>query len=152
MPGVKIRIGAAAGQAWVATLNENVGLINVSSNLADILHRGANGLSNFKDGETIQFGAFFDQIFATYEAFYFQWRAGLLDTRLWSLYRHAVADLMIQPGQQEWWETKRHWYDQEFQEYIKQVIDSEEAKPMHPFSVEPPRPLNSPPGRIFLLW
>jgi len=130
---------AAGRQASVDTQNDLVSLINSSSNLADILHRGANGLSNIKDGEIIQFGAFLDQAFITFETFYFQWKAGVLDPRLWSIYRHAIADFMVQTGQQQWWETKRHWYDQEFQEYVNKVIDTEEAKPMHPFSVEPSR-------------
>jgi len=130
---------AAAAQAYVDTMSNNVGLINSSSNLADVLHRGTNGLSNLENGEIIQFGAFLDQNFITFEAFYFQWKAGVLNARLWSIYSHAIADFMIQPGEQEWWETKRHWFDEEFQDYINQVIDSEEAKPMHPFSVEPSR-------------
>ncbi len=128
---------AATGQAYVDSMNEYVGLINASSNLADILHRGANGISNIKGGEIIQFGAFLDQCFITFEAFYFQWKAGVLDSRLWSIYRHSIADLLVQPGQQQWWETRRHWYDKEFQEYINEVMESGEAKPMHPFAVEP---------------
>ena len=128
---------AAGRQAYVDSQASLVSLINSSSTLADILHRGANGMSNIKDGEIIQFGAFLDQAFITFETFYFQWKAGVLDTRLWSIYRHAIADFMVQTGQQQWWETKRHWYDQEFQEYVNQVIDSGDAKPMHPFAVDP---------------
>jgi hypothetical protein len=128
---------ATAGQAYAESMNNAVGLINSSSNLADILHRGANGLSNLKGGELIQFGAFLDQNFIIYETFYFQWKAGVLDARLFSIYSHAIADFMTQTGQQEWWETKHHWFDDEFQDYIKQVIAATEAKPMHPFSAEP---------------
>ena len=128
---------AATGQAYVDTMNGYVSLINSSPNLADILHRGANGLSNLKNGEVIQFGAFIDQSFINFEAFYFQWKAGVLDTRLWSINRHAIAGFLAQTGQQQWWEIRHNWYDPEFQEYVNQVIDAEKAKPMHPFSVEP---------------
>ncbi len=128
---------AATGQSFLTTMNGYVGLINSSPTLADILHRGANGLSNLKNGEMIQFGAFVDQSFANFETFYFQWKAGVLDARLWSIQRHAIGALMMQPGQRQWWETRRDWYDEEFQEYVNQIIDAGEAKPMHPFSVEP---------------
>jgi len=128
---------AAAGQAYADAAITVVGLINSSSTLADILHRGANGMSNLKDGEIIQFGAFLNQSFIIYETFYFQWKAGVLDSRLWSIYSHAIASLMVQTGQQQWWETRHHWYDQEFQEYVNQIIDAGEVTPMHPFSVEP---------------
>ena len=127
----------AAGQAYVDSLNDLVGLINSSSNLADILDRGANGMSNIKNGEVIQFGAFLDQAFITFEAFYFQWKAGVLDARLWSIYSCVIVDVLAQPGQQQWWETRRHWFDQEFQKYVNQTLDEQEAKPMHPYPVEP---------------
>lgn len=127
----------SAGQALANSMNEYVGLINSSSNLADILHRGANGLSSLKDSEVIQFGAFLDQSFINFETFYFQWKAGVLDARLWTIYNHAISDFMVQAGQQQWWGTKRHWYDPEFQEYVDRVIAEGDAKPMHPFSVEP---------------
>ena len=128
---------AATRTAFVDTGNAFVGLINSSSNLADILHRGANGLSNLKDGEVIQFTAFFEQVFITMETYYFHWQAGMLDARLWSIYSHTIADLFVQRGSQQWWELKRHWFDDEFQEYVSEVIDAEKAKPMHPFAVDP---------------
>jgi hypothetical protein len=140
--GVQIRQNTAAthaatGQAWFNTFDGHVGLINSSPTLADILHRGATGLSNIKDSEIIQFGAYLDQSFTSFEIFYFQRKAGTLGARLWSIQRQAIAALLMQPGQQQWWETRRHWYDKEFQEFVNQVIDSGEGKPMHPFSVEP---------------
>ncbi len=128
---------AAGRQAYVDTLNNLVGLVSQSVNLADILDRGANGLSNLKSGETLQFCAFIDQCFITFETYYFQWKAGALDARLWGLVDPIISGFMVQTGQQQWWETRRHWYDQEFQEYVNQMIDTKEAKPMHPFSIEP---------------
>lgn len=140
--GIGIRQNTAATQAAgrhasVEAINGFVGLINSSSNLADILHRGATGLSNLKDGEIIQFGAFLDQCFINFETYFFQWKAGVLDARLWSIQKHSIVDLLIQPGQQQWWQTRRHWFDSEFQDYVNEVVQSEEAKPMHPFAVEP---------------
>ena len=132
---------AAAGQAYVDGMNASVSTINTSSNLADVLHRGANGLPNLKDGEIIQFGAFLDQNFILYEAYFLQWKAGVLDGRLWSIFGHCIADLLAQPGQQQWWETRRHWFDREFTKYIEEVIVAGESKPMHPFSVGPSTPV-----------
>jgi len=128
---------AATGQAWFDTFDGHVGLINSSPTLAGILHRGATGLSNLQADEIIQFGAFLDQSFTSLEIFYFQWKAGMLDARLWSIQGHALGALLMQPGQRQWWETRRHWFDKEFQEYVNRVMDSGEAKPMHPFSAEP---------------
>ena len=127
----------AAGQAYADAASNVIGLINSSPNPADILHRGTNGLSNLKDGEMIQFGAYLDQAFISLEIFYFQRKAVLLDARLWSIYSNAIAGFMVQTGQGQWREMRHNWYDKEFQKYVNQVIDLGEAKPMHPFSVEP---------------
>ncbi len=140
--GLGIRRNTAATQsagryAYVSTMNEFTGLINSSPSLADILHRGASGLSNIEDGEIIQFMAFLDQCFINFETYYFDWKGGTLDARLWSIYRHAIVDLLIQPGAQQWWEARRHWFDEEFHEYVNAIVRTEDAKPMHPFAVEP---------------
>jgi hypothetical protein len=127
---------AAAVQAYVDTMNGYVGLINSSSNLADVLHRGANGLSNLQGGEVIQFPAFLDQCFITFEAFYFEWKQGILDSRLWDTYKFIIVDLLSQSGQQEWWQLRRHWFAKEFLEHVDQLVATEKAIPMHFRSVD----------------
>ncbi len=127
---------AATGQAWFETFDEHVCLINTCPNLADVLHRGANGVSNLEEAEIIQFGAFMDQILASFQVCFFQQKEGLLEHRLWSIQTHAVDSLMAQAGQQQWWSLRKHWYDREFQEFVDQLIKHSRAQPMHPFSVQ----------------
>ena len=122
---------ASAAQAYVAADNEIVGLINSSSNLAEILHRGAKGMSALSGGELIQFMAFNEQIFISFQSFYLQWRKGALDERLWSTYRQAAIEVLTQPGQQEFWAARRHWFFPEFRDYMENLAQSEESKPMH---------------------
>lgn len=121
----------AASQAYVAADNEIVGLINISDNLADILHRGARGLSALSGGELIQFMAFNEQAFISFQSFYLSWKNGNLDERLWNTYRQAALELLTQPGQQEFWSARRHWYFPEFRDYLENLAATEMAKPMH---------------------
>ena len=134
--GIQVKLStkatqAATAQSYVDTMNGYVGLINSSGNLAKVLHGGANGLDNLQDEEVIQFCAFHDQCFITFEAFYFEWKHGLLVEQLWDTYRHVIVSLLMQPGQQEYWQMRRHWYYDEFQRYVEGLLESEGEVPMH---------------------
>ena len=134
--GVQVKLStkatqASTAQSYVDTMNGYVGLINSSPNLARILNDGANGLDNLQGEDVIQFCAFHDQCFITFEAFYFEWKQGLLVQQLWDTYRHVIVDLLMQPGQQEYWQNRRHWYDDEFQRYVEELVKHESGVPMH---------------------
>lgn len=129
---------SATAQSYVDTMNGYVGLINSSSNLAIILNRGAAGLENLKDEEVIQFSAFHDQCFITFEAFFFEWRLGMLLPELWDTYRHAIVALLVQPGQQQWWKMRHDWFHEGFQEYVETLVQKESSIPMHFRSVGVP--------------
>ncbi len=127
---------SAAAQACADTTNGYVGLINSSPNLSDILHRGATGLDNLQGGEVIQFGAFHDQMFICSESLYYQWNDGVLDDHLWNVYRHAMVDILMQKGSQDWWENRRHWFGTQFAAAVDELCSEVSAKPMHFASVE----------------
>ena len=122
---------ATAAQSFVDTMNGYVGLINSSDSLADVLHKGSAGLDNVNGGEVIQFSAFHDQSFITFESFFYQWRDGVLDERLWDTYRHALVDLLHMKGGREWWENRCHWFSDDFVEEVGRLISDVDSKPMH---------------------
>jgi hypothetical protein len=126
----------AAAQSFAEIDNGFVGLINASNELPDVLHRGAQGLSELQGGDLIRFMAFHDQVLIAMQAAFQQWRTKTLDERLWGTFRHAFVDLLSQPGQREWWQIRRHWFDDDFQEYVDRSVESIHAKPMHPGAVE----------------
>jgi len=127
---------AQTAQSYVDTMNGYVGLINSSGNLANVLDRGVNGLDGLQGGEVIQFCAFHDQCFITFEAFYFEWKHGFLEMQFWDTYRNVIVSLLMQPGQQEYWQMRRHWFDDEFQKYVENLVATERGVPMHFKSVE----------------
>jgi hypothetical protein len=121
----------SAAHSFLDTQNAYVGLINQSGALADILGRGADGLSNLQRGEVIQFSAFHDQAFSSFQTFFTEWKDGMLDDRLWGSHKHAMADLMVHPGVQTWWSNRKHWYDSTFQAYVDETASAGIGKPMH---------------------
>jgi len=124
----------AAAQSYAETDNGFVGVVNLSRGLPEVLHKGATGLSGLEGGDTIRFMAFHDQVVVSIHASYLQWQAGTLDERLWRTFRHALLDLLSQPGQQEWWALRRHWFEDDFQAYVDSALELGEGKPMHPKS------------------
>jgi len=127
---------ATAAQAMAGTMNGYVGLINSSTNLADVLHRGATGMHKLQGGEIIQFGAFLDQMYINSEAVYYQWRDGVLDERLWDTYRHVIVDMMSQEGTRDWWQQRRHWFGDQFSTALEDLCSEIPAKPMHSAAVK----------------
>jgi len=126
---------ASTNQAHAEIAMEYIGLINASDRLADILHEGAMGLSSLKEGNLIRFMAFHDQIFVAYQPFYFQYLKGTLDGRIWDTYKQAMVSLLGQSGSQDWWKLRRHWFSEEFRNYVEDVVAMEQGKPMHPGAV-----------------
>ena len=134
--GVQVKLGtkatkAGAAQSFVDTNNGFVGLINQSPTLADILFRGSQGMANLHAGETIQFSAFHDCCFISFESYYFMSQEGVLDERLWDTYTHALVDLLHQKGMQEWWQARSHWFSKDFVEHVDRLRDDVASKPMH---------------------
>ena len=127
---------AAAAHSFVDTNHSFVGLINQSPNLGDILVRGAKGLSNLKQGEVVQYSAFHDQAFMTFESNYYLWRDGVLDSRLWETHKVALIELLSMPGMAEWWPKRSHWFSEDFQDYVNRTVSETQAQPMYWWSVE----------------
>ncbi len=134
---VQVKHGArstkiSATQSFAEVDNGFIGVINLSRELPEVLHRGAKGLSELEGGDVIRFMAFHDQVFISAQATYLQWQSNTLDESLWNIIRHACVDLLSQPGQREWWQLRRHWFDADFRDYMDKAVDSEEGKFMHP--------------------
>ena len=80
--------------------------------------------------------AFHDINFITLQSFYLQWQAGTLDEALLATWKQAMIDLFHQKGQREWWEQRRHWFNQDFQNYVEEAMAAGLSKPMHPGAVK----------------
>ena len=127
---------ATAAQAYLDTNHSFVGLINQSTNLANVLVRGAQDLSNLEAGEMAQFSAFHDQAFMTFESNYYLWQDGVLDKRLWNTHRHALIELLRMPGMREWWQNRSHWVSRQFQDYVDRTAKEIDGRPMYWWAVD----------------
>jgi hypothetical protein len=51
-----------------------------------------------------------------------------LDPMVWRGVERAIRDLMILPGAQAWWQTRKHWYTDDFQQLINNMIAQSEGE------------------------
>jgi hypothetical protein len=90
--------------------------------MAAIFVRGAQ---SFKDLDTISkvpFSAFFNRLLNVFEGMYFSHTQGLLTESSWRAIERTMIDLVNCPGVQQWWETRKHWHTEEFDQVVREII------------------------------
>jgi hypothetical protein len=83
------------------------------------------GAQSFEDLDTIskvRFSAFFNRLLNIFEGMYFSHTQGLLTESSWRAIERTMIDLVNSPGVQQWWETRKHWHTDEFDQVIREII------------------------------
>ena len=83
------------------------------------------GIQSFEDLDAVsktKFSAFFNRNFKNFQAIYFAHRHGMLPDPLWREVERTMTDLIAYPGPQQWWQTRRHWYTEEFADVVDAMI------------------------------
>ena len=135
--GIQLRQNTAAikittAQVFTDTWNNYIRTLNLAPELADIFYRGLTGTSTLKGPEITQFYSFLSQAFTTYQSFFMQRKKGVVDEGYWNTYVHAIHDLMSCEGAREYWSHRRHWYAEEFQDYVNGTYSEEVTNQMYP--------------------
>ena len=99
--------------------------------LAELWLRGMHDWASLDTVAKLRFGAFGGRFLANSEGL-FLYRSDLgLDPRLWRGVERRVADVVAHPGFQSWWETRRHWYCDAFQQFIDRLIGEQTAPSLY---------------------
>jgi hypothetical protein len=97
-------------------LNTIVDSITQNETLAELYVRGSQGLSTLTVPERVRLSTFFLQLFRVYEEL-LAYDATGVDWD-WDGFRTQMAEAVHTPGCAEWWELRRHWFSQSFQEEV----------------------------------
>jgi hypothetical protein len=84
--------------------------------------RGVQSFSDLDPVSKLRFSAFFNRFFQNFQAMYFSHRDGVLSPALWAQIERTISDLLGYAGTRQWWETRRHWYTDEFARFVDAVI------------------------------
>jgi len=76
----------------------------------------------------LRFGAHLGRFLRFADSLYLNVQDGMLDKRLWRGYERTIADTVAYPGFQTWWDTRKHWYTDEFCALIDRHIKTVKPK------------------------
>jgi len=79
-------------------------------------------LESLKDADRTQFEAFLSVITRSYEDAFYQFREGLIEERVWLAYARSIPDVVRAPGYMAWWQTRKHWFSDDFQAFVDRAM------------------------------
>jgi hypothetical protein len=104
--------------------------LHEGSEMAEIWLRGHHDFDSLDTVSKLRYGAYFERFLRNSESLYLHLQAKTLDPMVWRGIERAIRDLMILPGAQTWWRTRKHWYTDNFQNLVDEIIaksDGEEV-------------------------
>lgn len=81
-----------------------------------------NGLDDFEAlerHEKVRFAAVMNQFVQVAESLREHYAAGKLEHEIWQGFDARVTDIMANPGAQQWWAHRKHWWSSEYGQYIE---------------------------------
>src|SRR3954470_17764691 len=113
-------------QSAVHALTEQWGDLTQSlhdnAETAAIFLRGMNSFTDLDAVSKLRFSAFFNRLINVFEGMYFSHRQGILTGSSWGAVERTMSDLIAYPGVQEWWEQRKHWHTEEFDQVVAELI------------------------------
>jgi hypothetical protein len=104
--------------------------LNDSPGFCGVYLRGVASFKNLDNASKLQFGVFYGRFFMNFECMYLCRGDGTLHRSLWKEVERTMEDLVVYPGVQDWWSTRRRWYTEEFRKKVEELIgDSKDVMP-----------------------
>jgi hypothetical protein len=100
-----------------------------NGDLAEIIFEGFKDPQSLSGAKRVRFYTALHNLFLGYENLYHQKADGALASKHWSGMAQHMIDAMTVPGMLSWWEDRKQWFTDDFQNFIdNEVIPA----PAHP--------------------
>ena len=96
--------------------------LHESAEFSAIFLRGVQSFHDLDAVSKLMFSAFLNRFLNYFEGMYFSHRDGILMGSSWRKIERTISDLFAYPGVQQWWETRRQWYTEEFASVVDEII------------------------------
>ena len=118
----------AVSASWANILN----MLTKNEEVADIYRRGVVAYDALNEIEQLRFRTLGMQILRTFNENFEQQHEGAVRKVRQEASQRAHLDVMQTPGMQAVWSSRRHWFPDDFQVYMDNVIErsATEAKPL----------------------
>lgn len=112
----------AMTQDLITSYTEIVTLLSRDRELRCAYIKGIRDYNDLNGEEALAVGAYLIALMRHREDLYFQYLDGALKPSIWQGFDRATRIAMQRPGWQQWFEFRRDWFSDEFQEYIDGVM------------------------------
>lgn len=102
--------------------------------LADLVHKAAADPSAITGVDKVRYYGLNGNFIRALENAYIQWSEGALDMRHWEGMKRMLSDYARLPGFQEFWRDRKHWFSDDFQQFM----DTDIFAPDHEIDVPLP--------------
>ena len=99
--------------------------------MGELWYRGVTEYETIKGGDLPRFNALIDHLFRIFEEMYYQKLEGHLDPRVWRGFLAPMRDIIAYPGIQAWWQSRKHWFSNEFGESVNELERSAEPPSLY---------------------
>ncbi len=92
------------------------------SGLAEAIHKGLNDATDISGTEKMRYWGFNSNFIYAFENAYIQSTQHALDPRYWAGMKRMVTDYTHVPSFREYWSNRKHWYSEDFQNFMDAEI------------------------------
>ncbi len=119
-------------QAGSANWANVLGMMTNNEEVTDIYRRGLVTYDALNENEQIRFRSLGMQILRMFNENFEQQHEGAVRKARWGAIQRAHLDIMQTPGMQTLWSSRKHWFPDDFQAYMDNIIErsTTEAKPL----------------------
>jgi hypothetical protein len=125
-----------ATQALSINYENAVDAVGRDGETACIYVKGINSLDNLNGIERYRFFVLWFHLLRAGEQLHFYSLEGMVDERIWRGYERQMSDIFRYPGFQQYWQSRKGWYSDEFQLFVERGIASSGAEFREPFSFD----------------
>ena len=104
--------------------------------LAELLQLGSADPENITGSNKVRYYAMNTNFMRAVENAYIQWSEDALDSRHWTGMRRMAIDYAKVPGFQGFWRDRKHFFSEEFQEYMETDLMLDSSRPDVPLPGE----------------
>jgi hypothetical protein len=97
--------------------------------------RGNKGLENLTGVERIRYSIGTFNVLRAVEQLHFYSLEGMVDQRIWRGFQRQLDEVMRYPGVMQYWQLRRDWFSDEFQEFIDGIHKRQPVLETVPLSV-----------------
>ena len=93
-----------------------------NAEFACVYSRATQDYLGLSGAERLRYSAYVLPMFQAWETMHILMRRGRIEPEIWEGQNRLMLEVVHLPGNQEWFATRRHWFGNEFQQFIDELV------------------------------